>query len=718
MSRPGLGLAAALVLALSLLVGGKATAVTEGTPSAAPLRAPLGDMGRPFLVDQLGGSSGALVADGRRVLVGVGPRVEALEWQGQDRATAVWSSGILDDLVRDIVVAGPLAFVAAGRSGLVVLHLPPSGDVAELGRLRLPGPAQDVVVAGATAFIAMGPAGIASVDVSDPDGPRLVGQFPAAPGHAVLRLALIKSVIAATVLVRDPDGFGSISLELVDFGDRARPRWITRYTAAGGLQAPIASRGELLLLGSGIELLALDAQDPARPRELSRLPVGAEIRDIAVGDTAAKDDLFLTVERCVGHCAGSIRVDFRDPRAPSVERGLLYDDIFDRRTDEFRSRAGGIAVQDGRLLDVTSDGRLVAVDFDAELEDTVTMIGEVGTSANAMDLASGSAYVLRPGGMDVYDLSDAFVLATTVPSFERQDEVNVGEGFAMVVTSGAGDLFQPGVEIYELDTAGRASLAAEIAVPTPFVSAVAGGQTVVVASLVRDGENLWTRLQRYEVAAAGQPRLQGEATIAGAVRAMALRQELLYAVIQSPEADGAATRLDGLRLDATALTPVSTMALPLRDGTRMHLVASSEWLVLSADAADDSDAAPTPGSALVLALAHCRRAGSAAGRPPSRGGSRDGAGPVGFRALSGRGPGSTALDRSRRHPRRHDRRCPGHPRRLHFRDAGGRRVAAGRRRAAVRCHGGGRALPLCHRPGPDLELLVPAADTATMRGSR
>ena len=64
-------------------------------------------------------------------------------------------------------------FVANGREGLAVVGL--SGGLHEAARLELPGTATDIVLDGDVAVLALGVAGLATIDITDPHNPVVLG---------------------------------------------------------------------------------------------------------------------------------------------------------------------------------------------------------------------------------------------------------------------------------------------------------------------------------------------------------------------------------------------------------------------------------------------------------------------------------------------------------------------------------------------------------------
>lgn len=109
--------------------------------------------------------------------------------------------------------AGEILFVAAGPSGLVVLHTRDFPSLRMAGSLSLPDEALDVTVSGRLAYVACGWRGLQIVDVSTPAAPRLIG-------------AAATSSKALTVAVRGDQAYvavGNKGLDIVDVRNPEKP---------------------------------------------------------------------------------------------------------------------------------------------------------------------------------------------------------------------------------------------------------------------------------------------------------------------------------------------------------------------------------------------------------------------------------------------------------------------------------------------------------------
>jgi hypothetical protein len=170
-------------------------------------------------------------------------------------------------------------FVAGGNEVLTTIDTSDPSKPQSLGVLIAPR----AVVAAATraerAFVLdAAPAQLFTVDVSDADGPRLLGSTAVRSG--AYRLAVsgpVGVVFGPTTEALDSPGF----LQLVDLGDEARPRAMAQLDLPRPPLA-IVGRGGYLFLADGSSILrVVNAADLAAPREVAALDAGAPLANLA-----------------------------------------------------------------------------------------------------------------------------------------------------------------------------------------------------------------------------------------------------------------------------------------------------------------------------------------------------------------------------------------------------------------------------------------------------
>jgi len=95
-----------------------------------------------------------------------------------------------------LAVRGPLAFVAAGADGLIVVDVARPGAPKVLGAAAADDFASAVALDGAFAYVADGLAGVKKIDISDPRSPRIVASYDT-PGEAQDLCVIGKNILVA-----------------------------------------------------------------------------------------------------------------------------------------------------------------------------------------------------------------------------------------------------------------------------------------------------------------------------------------------------------------------------------------------------------------------------------------------------------------------------------------------------------------------------------------
>ncbi len=112
-------------------------------------------------IGQWGGPSYAVAADGTHAYVGVGPRLVVLDIADPAHPALLGRTGVLGGVVRDIVLAGGYAYVAAGSAGLIVIDVSNPAAPVQVGAVDTAGDARGVALAGTHAYVADAWMGIA-----------------------------------------------------------------------------------------------------------------------------------------------------------------------------------------------------------------------------------------------------------------------------------------------------------------------------------------------------------------------------------------------------------------------------------------------------------------------------------------------------------------------------------------------------------------------------
>ena len=155
------------------------TPTPSPTPQASrtpfPSPTPILEARNLTLMDQIGGSQRALMAQGERLYVGLGMRLEVVNISDPLCPRSVGRTEPLGGPVQAVYVSGDYAFVAAEDGGLHVVDVSDPTAPRGVGRYWLPC-AKDVALAGHHAFV-MASDGMYVLDVADPSSPSLVGVY-------------------------------------------------------------------------------------------------------------------------------------------------------------------------------------------------------------------------------------------------------------------------------------------------------------------------------------------------------------------------------------------------------------------------------------------------------------------------------------------------------------------------------------------------------------
>ena len=245
----------------------------------------------------------------------------------------------LPEKVWGFTVIGPVAYLAAGHSGMWIVDVSDPDSPALRGSIKTPGQAKNVAVSGAHAVVADHMSGVDVIDISDPAAPASVGsvytdgyardvamfgprayavdhpagfyvldmtrddpldpvgalQSASAPRHVEILAA--KPGIAVLVggvpydplrVLRtedrpdDPRG----TLQLYDVSDPAAPTLINTYPTPGNAQRA-EFEGTLAYVADGpAGLSVVDLADIASPQVVGTFQTRHAARDVAVGATA------------------------------------------------------------------------------------------------------------------------------------------------------------------------------------------------------------------------------------------------------------------------------------------------------------------------------------------------------------------------------------------------------------------------------------------------
>ena len=207
------------------------------------------------LVGQIGGAIYTVAVQENYAYIGVGPRLVVLDVSDPANPTVAGQTAMLPDVVQDIHIASPYAYVADANAGLRVIDVSNPAAPMEVGAYDTPGDAVGVYVISSYAYVADENAGLRVVDISNPAAPVEVG-------------ACETPVFAYGVYVAG--GYAYVAdyyagLRVVDVSNPAAPVEVGAYET-------LAATG-VFVVGSyayvaGAGLRVIDVSNPAAPVEV------------------------------------------------------------------------------------------------------------------------------------------------------------------------------------------------------------------------------------------------------------------------------------------------------------------------------------------------------------------------------------------------------------------------------------------------------------------
>jgi len=256
--------------------GGSETALPETTPAA--------DRELTFkVVEQLGGSFEAVAVDGNIVYLGIGPHLATVDIRDPSSPQLLWQSEVLPGVPEAIAVQPGRAYLRIGTDLLIYDVSDPALPV-QVGSLS--GVAGDLL-AGRDQVYTFDPGDpdhpVIVVDASDPAHPTLAGTREHS-GNAAIAVSGEVFYLASGGEAPDGSSFPG-TLDLLDRNNIERSLSSFALDPASSYQVAVA--GDIAFVvennrvpGNPDVLLALDASDPAHPREITRqqMSLGQDIR--------------------------------------------------------------------------------------------------------------------------------------------------------------------------------------------------------------------------------------------------------------------------------------------------------------------------------------------------------------------------------------------------------------------------------------------------------
>lgn len=339
------------------------------------------------IAGQFGGTMHALdVVDGM-AYVGAGPRLLAVDVSDPANPALLGHSDVLADMVRDVAVVDGVAYLAAGRGGVIVL------------------------------------------DVSDPAAMRIIDGGPGYAG-ANPPSALRLDVMEGTVYVTDIDYANSAaSLLRFDAGDPADPLVFLDGTAMQLNDSVVIGGGRLAVVGNG----RLQLRDPANPAAvLGEAPLTS---GMYANHAHVRGDRAYVVES--GGPNGVEVFDLSDPAAPTAVGELVEMDIYifdqmaaSESTLFIAGTFGEFGYCSSQISTVDISGGTPANPYTFDPQNCVT----------AVDVVGETLYVAGRSGLQIFDAAapDAPLLRalfTHPHGFHSVDAVEVQQDVVRLLTN-------------------------------------------------------------------------------------------------------------------------------------------------------------------------------------------------------------------------------------------------------------------------------------------
>ncbi len=397
---------------------------------------------------------------------------------------------VLQSTLRDVVVVGNLAYLAAGEKGLQMVNVANPAAPVLRGGYDTPGTATGVAVAGSYAYVTDGLQGMRIINVANPDAPTPVGLYdtsdmasavvvneniafvadryrglraldvstPTAPSEkgAYDIVGDARSLLLNFPYLYVADGDGG--LRILNVVDPAHPREIGSYDTPGNA-AGVSVAGGYAYVADGVNIRIIDITTPSAPVERGQFPT---YNGWAYALVARADYLYIAEG---GIARGLHIASLADPISPVTRafvdgKGNAFDVALAGNRAYVAAEKGGL-----RVIDITDPPR-------------ATTVFTWGTSVDLYHVAVEGKYAYVTGGnylygIDVSAASPVRVLTWTTPG--TAEGVTVVDNIAYVATrhSGlrlvsVGDPASPN-EVAYYNTAGEA------------LSAVVAGQYIYVA---------------------------------------------------------------------------------------------------------------------------------------------------------------------------------------------------------------------------------------------
>lgn len=330
--------------------------------------APLQPLTALEIAGQIGGQMQGIAVQGGYAYIGVGPRLVILDLSVPDRPTLAGQTSILPGLVHAVTVEGSRAYVTTEDGDLRIVDVTDvtrprdvTAEAADRPRTAQALPEIRTAVANGLIYRAAERAGLQIAEAANPN--VSVGSYTA------LESAADVQVEGSTAYVVDPWS----GLHLLDIQNPAAPRELSRVDTPGlaGQVAVAADRAYLLDRWFGLYIVDVsNAQSPVLAgRYAAPQQVDAVVQAGSIAYAAARGD-------------GLWVIDLSDPAAPQAVAHVELPEI-----------GAGLAWMDGYLYVAAAEAGLYIYRLDnARAPEQVAVYTEVGSAAG-VTAAGGLVYI-------------------------------------------------------------------------------------------------------------------------------------------------------------------------------------------------------------------------------------------------------------------------------------------------------------------------------------
>ena len=308
------------------------------------------------------------------------PMLAAAAGLTQEALTPVgnWPLSSTDIVVRSVAVQHPLAVLATDKAGVVVCDVSNPECPVRIGDYPLAGAVSDVVVVDGRALAATSAQGLLVLDLSDPTHPVRVGGVAGTVGGRMV-------LSGKSILLTQPGG-----LVAFDLTDPVNPVQQVVTVVLRGPTRDLAISGERLCVtraatgpGTSAGIDVFDVSDLTQP---------AWLAGIDLASTPEAVDWMGSHVVVADETAGLTVVDFSDPGQPTVFTNNL-----------------GIGARDVTItgqLAVAVGGNLVLVDLSNPGQPVIVGKSPPGAIPQFVAVDGNRAFVGEVGGMKIVNLTD------------------------------------------------------------------------------------------------------------------------------------------------------------------------------------------------------------------------------------------------------------------------------------------------------------------------